>query len=107
MFIEDKTETSITVEAIYGAEYSIDGVTWQDSNVFEGLKAGTEYTVRVRMKASENQDASDAVETVVKTNGSAAKSGCGSTVAASTTIAAFAVLAVAVAAVAFVRKERN
>lgn len=107
VFIEDKTETSITVEAIYGAEYSIDGVNWQDSNVFEGLKTGTEYTVRVRMKASDNQEASDAVETVVKTNGSADKGGCGSTVAASTTVAAFAVLAVAAAAVAFARKERN
>lgn len=61
--VEDRTENSITLTAIEGAEYSfLNGQTWQDSNVFTGLTAGTEYTFQVRMKATETANASEAVQ---------------------------------------------
>lgn len=53
------TDNQITVEAIEGAEYSIDGgKTWQDCNVFTDLEANTEYTVLVRYKANGDDVAS-------------------------------------------------
>jgi len=32
-------------------EYSIDGITWQNSGIFSGLNAGMIYTIRVRNSA--------------------------------------------------------
>ncbi len=43
---------SITAAPIYGAEFSLDGTAWQDSNVFSGLTASTPYTVYARYKAT-------------------------------------------------------
>ena len=54
------TETSITVKAVEGAMYSIDGETWLASNVFEGLDAGKEYTIYMRMDGTDNLEMSDA-----------------------------------------------
>ena len=57
--IEDKTATSITVQPladtdIYGkAEYSINNADWQSSNVFDGLKPGTEYIIYARYKGND------------------------------------------------------
>lgn len=51
-----KTATSITLQAITGQEYSIDGgVTWQDSSTFAGLMPGTDYTIVTRVKATATQ----------------------------------------------------
>ena len=52
--IESFTESSITLVAIEGCEYSKDGITWQSSNVFEGLSTETEYIFYQRMKETEN-----------------------------------------------------
>lgn len=44
-----RTDTSITLAAAEGLEYSIDhGTTWQFSPVFAGLTAGTEYAITAR-----------------------------------------------------------
>ncbi|MBT2289440.1 S-layer homology domain-containing protein [Paenibacillus albidus] len=54
-----KTETSITLQAVTGQEYSIDGgVTWQDSPTFSGLTPDTDYTIVTRVKATATQKAS-------------------------------------------------
>lgn len=63
--IEDKTATSITVQPladtdIYGkAEYSINNADWQSSNVFDGLKPGTEYIIYARYKGNDAYFESD------------------------------------------------
>ena len=56
--VKDRTYTSITLEPIAdnengaAAQYSIDGgQTWQDSNVFENLLPGIEYSFTVRYAA--------------------------------------------------------
>lgn len=57
--IESKTTNTITVTPLpdtdtYGsAEYSIDGETWQTSNVFENLQANTEYTIYARYSGND------------------------------------------------------
>ena len=50
--IESKTNSSVTLVKIQGLEYSKDGTSWQTSNVFSNLSAGTTYTFYQRVKAS-------------------------------------------------------
>lgn len=70
--LADKTNTSITVVAYEGVEYSLDGKTWQKSNEFKGLTADKQYTIYARLFANADQDPSDVVKTiVVKTNAKA------------------------------------
>ena len=58
--VESKSSTSVTLVANSAYQYSMDGVTWQNSNVFSGLKAGTEYTFYQRLKATATKYASPA-----------------------------------------------
>ena len=108
LYTEARTETSITVAVIYNAEYSIDGTTWQDSNVFENLEAGKEYTIYARIKGNDNQEASDPVSITERTAGgsSGSSGGCGGQIAFSTAAAAiFLLLAGSVAAMRRRREE--
>ena len=43
------SETSVILSEMFLCEYSMDGQTWQDSPVFEGLTDGTTYTFYQRM----------------------------------------------------------
>ena len=75
----------IVVEKIEGAEYRIGeyGV-WQDSNIFEGLDADTEYIMYVRIKATEENLESEAVQFNFRTELPQKKTGCGTVVGVST-----------------------
>ncbi len=55
----NRTSSSITVQAVSGYEYSKDGKTWQDSNVFTGLSAFTGNTIYTRVKETDYYKASD------------------------------------------------
>ena len=67
--VEDAKPFAITLVAVEGFEYSIDGINWQASNVFEGLEPRTEYTFYQRVAATEANDASEISEgTVVETS---------------------------------------
>ncbi|MBQ8338404.1 MAG: hypothetical protein IJY33_04600, partial [Oscillospiraceae bacterium] len=46
--LESSTETSLTVKAEDGVEYSIDGTNFSATNTFEGLEDGKRYTVYAR-----------------------------------------------------------
>ena len=52
------TGASVTLAAVEHAEYSMDGVNWQDSPVFTGLSPNTAYTFYVRLKEDEGHNAS-------------------------------------------------
>ena len=52
-------DSSITVDAIDEAEYKFGTGEWQDSNVFEGLAADTEYQISVRIKDTDDHIASE------------------------------------------------
>ena len=70
--LEDRSANSLTVTAILGAEYSIDGGgTWQDSGTFHDLEAGTSYAILVRMKEDENHFASGMCPVAGTTTGTA------------------------------------
>jgi|GEM_PF-1535251 len=58
---------SITAESIFGAEYSLDGAVWQDSNVFSGLTPATPYTIYARYKATSTLPASPASSSATST----------------------------------------
>lgn len=66
--------SSITIDepsgaAMYGgAEYSMDGNTWQASNTFGNLKAATTYTVYVRYKGNRDYLVSGSASASVTTN---------------------------------------
>ena len=53
-------KNSITLTAHDGYQYSKDGTTWQDSNVFTGLSPGTEYSFYQRVKGTDNTNESPA-----------------------------------------------
>lgn len=54
-----KTDTTITVAAIAGAEYSKDGgTTWQSSNAFTGLNPNTDYAINIRYAVAASNFAS-------------------------------------------------
>ncbi len=56
------TDTSVTLVADERAHYSMDGVNWQDSNVFTGLKSNTQYTFYQRYKKCTDNVAIEASE---------------------------------------------
>lgn len=57
--LESSSAHELTVSAIPGAEYSIDGgTTWQTSNTFGGLEPDKSYTILVRMAEDENHTVS-------------------------------------------------
>ena len=60
-------ESSITLKEIEGAVYSLDGKTWQESNVFEGLEQGTEYTFYAKLSETETAFESEVSEGVTLT----------------------------------------
>ena len=53
----DGTTFTYTVDAIANAEYSKDGATWQDSNVFAGFAAGATATFYARIKETAAHEA--------------------------------------------------
>ncbi len=58
--MESNTETSITLVAIEGCEYNIDGREWQNSTLFEGLVPNTSYTFTQHKKETSTHYASPA-----------------------------------------------
>lgn len=65
--IKDRTDTSVTLASVTGAEYgkrNADGTfDWQTSSVFTGLEPYTTYIFAIRYKATENTEASEASDT--------------------------------------------
>ena len=56
--MESNTETSITLVAVEGCEYNINGSEWQDSTLFEGLMPNTAYLFTQRKKETRALNAS-------------------------------------------------
>lgn len=55
---------SITLNEAEGCEYSIDGESWQESSVFEGLDEDTEYTFYQRFAETETTEAGETSESI-------------------------------------------
>ena len=67
--IEEITSSSVTLKAVNGYEYSVDGKTWQDENVFENLEPHKEYSFYQRIKETDEfkpSAASSALSAVTK-----------------------------------------
>ena len=62
------TDSSITVDAIEGAEYKLGTGEWQDGNVFENLGANVEYQVSARIKATDDYIASETTTVTATTD---------------------------------------
>lgn len=56
--IKSVTNNTVTLEKIANYEYSLDGLKWQSSNVFEGLLPNTEYAFCQRIVENETDYAS-------------------------------------------------
>ena len=54
------TDKTVTLIPLVGAEYSLDGIEWQESNVFKNLAAGTKYTFYQRYAETDTHEASPA-----------------------------------------------
>ncbi|MBE6637837.1 MAG: hypothetical protein E7616_00055 [Ruminococcaceae bacterium] len=50
----DRTATSVTLQAVAGYEYRINGGAWQKGAAFTGLKANTEYSFTCRLAETED-----------------------------------------------------
>ena len=57
--LNSKTDSSVTLNAVTNCEYSSDGEIWQESTLFENLRASTEYTFYQRYKGDLLYDVSD------------------------------------------------
>ncbi len=69
--LSNKTDSTVTLVAKSGYEYSKDGVNWQSSNVFNGLQSATQYNFYQRIKETVTTYASDvSLVLVVTTNSS-------------------------------------
>ena len=67
--LESKTSTSVTLVAYVGYEYSMDGVTWQTSNVFDNLDSSTNYIFYQRKaETSSNYASSSSKGLTVRTS---------------------------------------
>ncbi|WP_040197457.1 lectin like domain-containing protein [Candidatus Soleaferrea massiliensis] len=71
--VESAGNHSITLKSVTGAQYAVNGGGWQDSPVFDGLEADTDYTFSVRIAATDWQFASFTNTAVLRT--AAASSG--------------------------------
>lgn len=60
--LESKTATSVELKKTVGYEYSTDGLIWQESNVFDGLKPDTKYTFYHRIAETDKTYASEKSE---------------------------------------------
>ena len=56
--MESNTDTSITLVAVEGCEYNINGGEWQDSTLFDSLTPNTSYLFTQRKKETRSQYAS-------------------------------------------------
>ena len=65
----EATMNSITLKHLNGYEYSMDGVVWQDSNVFTNLFADTEYVFYQRIKEGVYKVSATSAETRFSTLG--------------------------------------
>lgn len=105
--------TKITVDAVDGCEYRLNDGEWQDSNIFEGLAANTEYTVSIRFKGTDTMETGEIVsekfttQSIIEPGTKVKGKGCGSTVAGSGIVfAALALTAALSLAVARYKKKR-
>lgn len=58
--VASKTDTSVTLVTITGAEYRVGSGAWQTSPTFTGLSPNTDYTFYARMAETETHEASPA-----------------------------------------------
>ena len=56
--VSSYTDKTVTLIPLAGVEYSLDGVTWQASNVFGDLSSGTKYTFYHRHVETDTHEAS-------------------------------------------------
>lgn len=72
--VQSKTASSITVQPLeqqetYGtAEYSLDGINWQTSNILTDLHSSTKYTLYARYRGNNSYSQSEAGTIDVSTN---------------------------------------
>lgn len=100
------TATAITIVPVDGYEYRCGDGAWQDSNVFEGLEANTEYTFFARKKSTASSFASIEVSNQISTSAVNEQKGCSSTVYSDFGIL-FALSFVLAAFVAIKRKNKK
>lgn len=66
--LQTVTDSSIKIAAIPDAEYSLDGIIWQLSPLFENLEQDSAYTVYVRYCATEYAYAGEVAIVYIQTN---------------------------------------